>query len=131
MQTVRFRIDFTPTCSLGPGKIALLETIGRTGSLCRAARELGMSYRYAWRLLDDINHMFAQPATTASVGGAGGGGVELTPFGTDLIRRYRALARRIDRLAQTAFRGIAVRTDAQSSAPVARKRLARSPARAK
>lgn len=131
MQTVRFRIDFTPNRSIGPGKIALLETIGRTGSLRRAARELGMSYRYAWRLLDSVNHMFAEPATTASVGGAGGGGVELTPFGADLIRRYRALARRIDRLARTAFRDVPVKTDAQASASVMRKRLARSPARAK
>lgn len=131
MQTVRFRIDFNPHCSIGPGKIELLETIGRTGSLRQAARELGMSYRFAWRLLDSINHSFAQPATTSSVGGAGGGGVELTAFGADLIRRYRTLARRIDRLAQSAFRGIAVKADPRLSAPVVRKRLARSTIRAK
>ena len=46
--TVRFRIDISPSCSLGPGKITLLETIERVGSLNEAARTLGMSYRRAW-----------------------------------------------------------------------------------
>lgn len=128
MQTVRFRIDFNPHCSIGPGKIALLEAIGRTGSLRQAARELGMSYRYAWRLLDSINHSFTELSTTSSVGGAGGGGVELTTFGADLIRRYRAFARRVDRLAQSEFKDLANRVarTPPAAAPM-RKRLAKTP----
>ena len=55
---VRFRMHFTPDCSVWPGKIDLLETIERTGSLQRASRELGMSYAYGWLLLNDLNRSF-------------------------------------------------------------------------
>ena len=64
--SIRLRIDLSPDSALGPGKIALLEHIEATGSLSQAARELGMSYRRAWLLLDDVNRMFTEPATTAS-----------------------------------------------------------------
>jgi molybdate transport system regulatory protein len=50
-----------------------------------------MSYRRAWLLLDDINGMFSEPATTASVGGSGGGGARLTPAGEKAVAEYRAL----------------------------------------
>src|SRR5678816_3574093 len=63
--TIRLRIDLSPDSALGPGKIALLEHIETSGSLSQAARELGMSYRRAWLLLNDINGMFSEPATTA------------------------------------------------------------------
>jgi molybdate transport system regulatory protein len=87
------RIDLGPDISLGPGKVALLEQIASSGSLSQAARELGMSYRRAWMLLDDLNHAFAEPATTASVGGTGGGGARVTPFGEALIEAYRGIER--------------------------------------
>lgn len=88
---IRLRIDVGPTSSIGPGKIALLERIEATGSLSRAARELGMSYRRAWLLLDDLNHAFSEPATIMSVGGAGGGGAQLTALGKALIGAYREI----------------------------------------
>ena len=86
---IRLRIDFGPKASLGPGKVALLEHIERVGSLSQAARELGLSYRRAWLLLDDLNHSFAEPVASASVGGVGGGGVQLTAFAKALISAYR------------------------------------------
>jgi molybdate transport repressor ModE-like protein len=67
----------------------LLEHIEASGSLSQAARELGMSYRRAWLLLDDLNHALGEPVSTASVGGAGGGGARLTEFGRKLIAAYR------------------------------------------
>ena len=70
---IRFRVDLTPGCSIGPGKIQLLEAITRTGSLRRAATELRMSYRRAWLLLDELDNPFDEPATLATVGGAGAG----------------------------------------------------------
>jgi molybdate transport system regulatory protein len=88
---IRLRIDLGPDTALGPGKIALLEHIETSGSLSQAARELGMSYRRAWLLLDDINRMFADPATTTSVGGSGGGGAQLTSLGRALIKVYREI----------------------------------------
>jgi molybdate transport system regulatory protein len=86
---IRLRVDFGPTASIGPGKVALLEHIDRVGSISQAARELGLSYRRAWLLLDDLNHSFSEPVASASVGGVGGGGVQLTAFAKDLIKAYR------------------------------------------
>src|SRR5215475_8899411 len=101
--SVSFRVDFSPNCAVGPGKIALLEHIGRTGSLSEAARRLKMSYRRAWLLLEDLNTSFQQPVAEMSVGGRGGGGASLTPFGTELVSAYRSLEAQIRKRAQTAF----------------------------
>ena len=89
--TVRFRVDFGNRCSVGIGKIELLEGIARTGSLSQAAREMRMSYRRAWLLLEDMNLSFNHPVSRASVGGRGGGGVVLTSFGSGLVAGYRRL----------------------------------------
>ena len=88
---IRLRIDLSPDSALGPGKIALLERIEATGSLSQAARELGMSYRRAWLLLNDVNRMFNEPATTMSVGGSGGGGARLTDLGREIVKAYREI----------------------------------------
>jgi len=125
---VRFRVDFSEACSLGPGKIELLESIQRTGSLRQAAQALGMSYRRAWLLLDGLNRSFSEPASTASIGGQGGGGVTLTPFGHEIIRAYRAAAEAVESVAHRELDGIAAK--AVSGGPpesgARRKRLARS-----
>jgi len=89
---IRLRVDLGPR-SVGPGKIALLEQIEHSGSLSQAARQLKMSYRRAWLLLDDLNHAFSEPVTTASIGGAGGGGAQLTPFGRRVVAGYREVER--------------------------------------
>ena len=89
--SIRLRIDLSPDSALGPGKIALLEHIEATGSLSQAARELGMSYRRAWLLLDDVNRMFTDPASKASVGGSGGGGAQLTDLGRAIVKAYREI----------------------------------------
>jgi molybdate transport system regulatory protein len=101
--SVSFRVDFGPHCAIGPGKIALLENIASSGSLSEAARTLRMSYRRAWLLLEDLNTSFQQPAARMSVGGRGGGGAALTPFGVELVKAYRALEAHILERAQTIF----------------------------
>jgi molybdate transport system regulatory protein len=73
--------------SLGPGKAALLEAIGETGSISAAARKLGMAYRHAWELVDDLNACFASPVVYAAPGGREGGGARLMPFGEELVAR--------------------------------------------
>ena len=103
---IRLRIDFGATSSLGPGKIVLLEQIARTGSLSQAARELGMSYRRAWQLFDDLNHSFNEPVARASVGGAGGGGVQLTAFGAALIGAYREVEHAALEVTRARFAGL-------------------------
>ena len=52
---------------------------------------LGMSYRRAWLLVDDMNNCFREPVIAAQVGGSHGGGAALTPFGIKLIEEYRAI----------------------------------------
>lgn len=129
-QMVRFRVDFTDACSLGPGKIELLESIQQTGSLRQAAQALGMSYRRAWLLLDALNRSFSEPASTASVGGQGGGGVTLTAFGLEIIRCYRAAAQAIETAARQDLQPIAAKalTTGLKEGGARRKRLARSTA---
>lgn len=90
----RVRIGFPGQRQLGPGKITLLEAIGRTGSISAAGREMGMSYRRAWLLVDGANKLFKRPLVTVSVGGQHGGGTQLTDFGRALIAAYRRVEAR-------------------------------------
>jgi molybdate transport system regulatory protein len=85
------RVDLGSGRALGPGKIRLLEAIEKTGSISQAGRKLGMSYRRAWLLVDDMNSCFRDPVIAAQPGGAHGGGATLTSFGHKLIERYRAI----------------------------------------
>ena len=126
--SVSFRVDFSPDCAVGPGKIALLEHIDSSGSLSEAARKLKMSYRRAWLLLEDLNPSFQQPVAQMSVGGRGGGGAALTAFGSELVASYRTLEAYIRKRAQTAFPATALTTPASSAArkPVGRRRLTRA-----
>lgn len=76
---------------LGPGKVDLLEAIGQTGSISAGGRSLGMSYRRAWLLVDEVNKMFTRPVIVATTGGPHGGGAELTEFGRAVVAAYRRI----------------------------------------
>jgi molybdate transport system regulatory protein len=76
---------------LGPGKVALLESVRATGSISAAARAMGMDYKRAWLLVDSVNHAFDTPAVERTTGGVRGGGATLTVFGEELLARYRRL----------------------------------------
>lgn len=97
---VRFRIDFAEHSSIGPGKISLLEAIRDAGSLSQGARNIGMSYRRAWLLVESLKRSFREPVTMASTGGKDGGGMRVTQFGDALIRNYRELERDFATLAE-------------------------------
>ena len=102
--TVRFRVDIGRHCSIGIGKIELLEGIALTGSLSQAARRMRMSYRRAWLLLADLNKGFDRPVVHSSTGGRGGGGAVLTPLGVRLVAGYRELEAKILPLANSCLR---------------------------
>jgi molybdate transport system regulatory protein len=85
------RLHLTSGDRIGPGKIALLEAIRATGSISAAARQLGMSYRRAWLLVEQINDALLEPAVTAAIGGRQGGGAALTPNGERVIDLYRSI----------------------------------------
>jgi molybdate transport system regulatory protein len=87
----RLRIYRDDSIAIGPGKVELLEQVAQTGSISAAARQLGMSYRRAWLLIDETNRSLASPAVATSAGGAHGGGAALTAVGQELIKHYRAV----------------------------------------
>lgn len=73
---------------MGPGKARLITLIDSTGSISAAAREMGMSYRRAWQLVEALNASFAEPVVTTAVGGKRGGGAVVTPFGKRMAAAY-------------------------------------------
>jgi molybdate transport system regulatory protein len=90
---LRFRMRITDgdVIAVGPGKVALLEAIEETGSITAAAKELDMSYRRAWLLIDELNRSLRVPAIDSAKGGQNGGGSALTDAGRHLIELYRRI----------------------------------------
>jgi molybdenum ABC transporter molybdate-binding protein len=84
---------------LGPGRLELLDGIDRHRSISAAARQMGMSYRRAWVLVQSINEAAGAPLVQAATGGTGGGGAQLTPLGHWAVRIFHELQ---DQLRQTA-----------------------------
>ncbi len=87
----QIRILFRKAIAMGPGKAELLQAIERAGSISAAAREMDMSYRRAWLLVDTMNQSFKQPLVSTETGGQRGGGAHVTEFGQDVLRRYLAM----------------------------------------
>lgn len=87
MTRLRLRILFDGAM-LGPGKAELLEHIRDTGSIAAAGRRMGMSYKRAWSLVDEMNAAFATPLVASIRGGPGGGGAQLTEAGDRVLRLY-------------------------------------------
>jgi molybdate transport system regulatory protein len=93
--------------ALSDWRIALLEGVDRTGSLSKAAEEVGVPYRTAWQKLKDIEERLGVRLFDTQSGGADGGGSVLTADARDLLRRYRqfgeGLAELVDRRFAEAF----------------------------
>ena len=126
MASLTIRVDLTQTRAIGPGKIRLLEMIDKTGSISAAGRAMDMSYRRAWLLLDELNHMFQEPVATTSHGGRAGGGASLTPFGKRLVQGYRKMETDAEKAvgAYLSMVGAAIHS-ARRSATTVRRRLAK------
>jgi molybdate transport system regulatory protein len=103
---VSIRVDLETGGRIGPGKIALLEAISKTGSITAAARSINMSYRRAWLLVDEINKLLSEPAVTAKTGGAGGGYAILTPVGRKIIQHYHSIEMRTRVAARSEFQAL-------------------------
>ena len=83
--------------TIGLGKIDLLERLGAVGSISAAARQMGMSYKRAWFLLNSMQSGFREPLFIAERGGSRRVGTTLTPLGEDLIQRYRSHSDLVDK----------------------------------
>jgi molybdate transport system regulatory protein len=80
--------------AIGPGKALVLDAIGRTGSISAAGRDLNMSYRRIWLLVDSLNHTWVEPVVETRVGGKTGG-AQLTAFGEQMLAQYRDIEARM------------------------------------
>ena len=89
--TLRLRLLFDDRLVFGPGKAELLARIEETGSIAAAGRAMGMSYKRAWSLVEEMNAAFRAPLVSSARGGAGGGGAQLTPEGREVLEAYRAM----------------------------------------
>ena len=81
----RIWIEIDGHVLLGEGRVKLLKEIAAQGSLSKAAKSMGISYKKAWNMIDAINKSAKEPVISTSIGGKGGGGALLTPYGTKLI----------------------------------------------
>lgn len=76
---------------MGPGRLEILRRIEANGSIAAAAREMGMSYRRAWTLVDATNHCFREPLVESVAGGRRGGGAQLTALGHAVLEIFTVL----------------------------------------
>ena len=100
MTALKLRILFDGAM-FGPGKAALLAGIRETGSIAAAGRGMGMSYKRAWMLVEEMNAAFAEPLVASVRGGPGGGGARLTAAGDEVLRLYQAVVTEAERAAAT------------------------------
>ncbi|SHM32368.1 molybdate transport system regulatory protein [Cyclobacterium lianum] len=83
----------------GPGRLQLLTLIQSEGSLSKAARQMGMSYKKAWDMVNDLNSRGSQAYVIFKKGGEKGGGAEITDHAKKLINRFAALERKLEKIA--------------------------------
>jgi len=91
LASIRIRLTCGDEIAMGQGKADLLEAIQETGSISAAGRRLGLSYRKAWLMVDEMNRCFTRPVVEAAKGGAKGGGAKLTELGREALRQYRII----------------------------------------
>lgn len=103
MTVLKLRILFD-AAMLGPGKAELLDRIRASGSISAAGRQMGMSYKRAWTLVEEMNGAFRMPLVSSARGGPGVGGARLTEAGEEVLQLYQSV---VDRAAQAAAADLA------------------------
>jgi molybdate transport system regulatory protein len=86
-------VDEAGDVVFGLGRLKILEAVDRTGSILAAAKSLKMSYRAVWQRIRKTEERLGRPLLVKRIGGAAGGGSELTPFARDLVDGFRKLHR--------------------------------------
>jgi molybdate transport system regulatory protein len=119
MARLTLRVDLGPGQAIGHGKVRLLEAIRDHGSISAAGRALGMSYKRAWDLVEDLSRCFREPVVEKRAGGQQGGGAALTPLGARVVAHYRAIEAAAHAAAAPHLRDLeaAVRHPEQAEAP--------------
>lgn len=118
LSRLRLRLHFDNGLMFGPGKADLLAGIAERGSISAAGRAMGMSYKRAWSLVEEVNATFAEPLVASTRGGAQGGGAHLTAAGQAVLADYRRLTERLARDGAGEIEAIRLRLrDAVAPAP--------------
>ena len=102
---LRLRVYRGAEAAFGPGRAELLARIGETASVAQAARDMGMSYMKAWKLVQSMNRCFREPLAEVRRGGRSGGSARLTPAGETALALYRQM----EHESQSAVRPLASR----------------------
>ena len=97
---IRCWIDIDGVRFFGPGRAELLSLIDESGSIAKAAKAMGMSYKKAWDMVDEMNTMGKKPLVVARKGGDKGGGTELTETGRAMIVKYEKLILKLNAIVQ-------------------------------
>ena len=89
--------------SFGPGPMRMLEGVIKTGSLQKAAAEMGMAYSKAWKLIRGLEEEWGFSLLIRQTGGSKGGGSSLTEDAEELLSRYEAMLSEVTQAAEGAF----------------------------
>jgi len=87
--TAKVWLEYRGTPILGKGGADILEAVGREKSISKAAKKVGMSYRYVWNYLAGMNKTLGEPIVETFKGGKTGGGASLTRLGETLLKEYK------------------------------------------
>ena len=87
-------IEYKGRGFLGPGRVELMKRIENTGSINKAATEMGMSYKKAWEMINELNTQAAKPLVITQTGGEKGGGSVITEEAKSLIAYHQKLRER-------------------------------------
>ena len=92
---LKIKIEVHDNFNIGPGKIALMESIISCGSISSAAKKMGMSYRKAWKLVNEINNASKTKIILTNTGGKGAGGAKVSADGISFIKAFRNIEKKV------------------------------------
>ncbi len=82
---------------MGLGREKLLKAIEKHGSISKAAKEIGLSYKKAWSFLKAMEERLGKKLVETHIGGAGGGGAKLTSFAKELIKEFDDIVEKVEK----------------------------------
>ncbi len=97
---VRCWIDVDDEKFFGLGRVELLQQVDKTGSIAKAAKSMGMSYKKAWAMVEDLNERGNRPYVVSRKGGKKGGGAELTDTAMKVVTAYTKMMTQLDSVAK-------------------------------
>ena len=82
-------------------QIQLLQAIQSAGSITKAAKAVGISYKTAWDRIESMNNLSLIPLVQRSAGGAKGGGTALTEQAEKIIAEFTQLKQQHSEMLQS------------------------------